>query len=243
MSRFFVPITEDELKAKIEAVGDFHDLVNYLDKDIKVDFDLENFSDSKDRFGPKEIMGYNTLENGLTYLGCCAGGDWENPVYFIVYFDGKKLRGYIPTKGNVFNTTTKQAYGNDLELDKDNLIKKYGVNHTGDVEDEDIDPKLIIEDVTARILPLPKPEAKKSHKERIESLKYYGTGDEGYELFCSTCSLAYQLGGFGNTDKETEYLVKMAESQAKESLKWYKKEGNDPKDENADFETGCWGRC
>jgi len=72
----------------------------------------------------KDIMGFKTLDNGLTFLGLQAGGDWEHPIFFIVYSDGSQLRAYIPEKGNVFNTDTKQAFGNDEEADAKNLLKR-----------------------------------------------------------------------------------------------------------------------
>ena len=81
-------------------------------KDIsKVHFDFENV----------EGMGIHTLSNGLTYYAFTAGGDWEQPIYIILYWDGKSFRGYIPTEGNPWNTATNCAYGNDgekVELDE-----------------------------------------------------------------------------------------------------------------------------
>lgn len=75
-------------------------------KDVeKVQVDVENV----------ESHGLHTLSNGLAYYAFDSGGDWELPVYMIVYWDGKSLRGYIPKDGNVWNTVTNKAYGNDQE--------------------------------------------------------------------------------------------------------------------------------
>jgi hypothetical protein len=87
-------------------------------KDLsKVHFDWENYfceiHPSVDSFG-----GLVTLPNGLTVLCCNAGGDWEAPVCFILYWDGKQVRAYIPDRGNLWNRKSKRAYGNDLEADK-----------------------------------------------------------------------------------------------------------------------------
>lgn len=46
------------------------------------------------------------------------GGDWEFPITFAVYWDGKCLRGYIPRNGNIWNEYTKCAIGNDEEADE-----------------------------------------------------------------------------------------------------------------------------
>lgn len=92
-----------------------------LRKDIsKVTFDFENYEMTQ-QSGYCDLCGYHTLDNGLTFLGVGAGGDWEFPVFFIIYYDGKNLRGYIPENGNVYNKITKTAFGSedesDIELD------------------------------------------------------------------------------------------------------------------------------
>lgn len=77
-------------------------------KDLsKVQFDWENYE-----AGPIQ-----TLANGLTFTLCHAGGDWEWPISFILYWDGKSIRAYIPSAGNHWNKKTKQAFGNDEDVD------------------------------------------------------------------------------------------------------------------------------
>lgn len=88
-----------------------------LRKDIsKVTFDFENYEMTQ-QSGYCDLCGYHTLDNGLTFLGVGAGGDWEFPVFFIIYYDGKNLRGYIPENGNVYNKITKTAFGSENESD------------------------------------------------------------------------------------------------------------------------------
>lgn len=103
-----------------------------LAKDLgKVQFDFENYSyqaeHKKYKEDPNSLMGFQQLENGLCFCGCYAGGDWEWPVYFIVYHDGNEFRGYIPKNGNPWNTDTKTAYGNFIDEEKDakNFIKQF----------------------------------------------------------------------------------------------------------------------
>jgi hypothetical protein len=126
-------------KEKVLRGGvDYKSITDLVEKDLsKVDFDIENM-DAQDVYGAavqgrdyvsRNFLGFQTLDNGLTFLGVNAGGDWEYPVYFIVYFDGQKLRGYVPTDGNVWNTDTMMAYGNDgnvdiPDADKKNLVKR-----------------------------------------------------------------------------------------------------------------------
>ena len=120
------------------------EVIKYLnatvEKDLsKVHFDTENLyyteSDSDD-------CGIRTLPNGMVCLFAYAGGDWEIPVFFIIYWDGKKMRGYIPTDGNTFNRSTKYAYGNDGErkglTDAEDALKNLGVPIV-EVDDEDED--------------------------------------------------------------------------------------------------------
>ncbi len=82
----------------------------------KIDFDFENYStpneDNRDT-NTDRILGWHTLPNGFSFLGCWAGGDWETPVYFILYWDGEKVRGYVPEDGNTFNSKYRTAYGSE----------------------------------------------------------------------------------------------------------------------------------
>lgn len=146
MARYFAPISVADLQSKIKAVldhdsegdQDFCELLNHLKGDIKVQFDTENFDlGGGDSFGPNGLMGCRKLSNGLTFWGMAAGGDWEVPVFFIVYWDGKKLRGYVPTDGNPWNTTTKEAYGNNDLADMKNVKKRWPVKFRDWKVDED----------------------------------------------------------------------------------------------------------
>lgn len=105
-------------------------------KDIsKVDFSLENFM-CRDIGAPNTSgnwEGFHTLPTGLAFLGCRAGGDWEYPVNFAIYYDGKDLRGYIPRYHNSYNLKTKTAFGNDDEMGYDEEIIRYlGLEHDKD---------------------------------------------------------------------------------------------------------------
>lgn len=53
--------------------------------------------------------------------------------------------------------------------------------------------------------------------DRIKALKYYGTGDEGVELFQATCGLCYQMTGLGQSEK-AETLYQWAKELADASL-------------------------
>ncbi len=102
-----VALTYGSTSAKI--LGDF----------AKIDFDFENCYTSKDEveyYDDPEVglfVGINTLPNGLVYNGILVGGDWETPMFIIVYWSGKEFRGYIPEDGNTYNLVTKTAYGSE----------------------------------------------------------------------------------------------------------------------------------
>ena len=80
----------------------FHKLIKILKK---INFDDENVG----------YDGFEILNNGLPIIKCWSGGDWESPVYFIIYWDGKKFRGYTPENGNTFNPITRTASGSEHE--------------------------------------------------------------------------------------------------------------------------------
>lgn len=114
-ARNFAPISIDELKAKIDAAlagaGNRYNLRTVIEADLKVKFGFENFEQKRNRSAAdNSLMGYHTEVNGLTYCGLSAGDDGEFPVFFVVYWDGNKLRAYIPTEGNIWNKKTNKAY-------------------------------------------------------------------------------------------------------------------------------------
>ena len=117
-----------------------HGLTPEVTADLEtVNFDEENFEweNGEGYCGCEAIVGFHTLRNGLTYLGITAGGDWETPLFYIIYWDGQKLRAYIPTDGNFWNTDTNTAYGSEgeaiVDLDESekasdaNIKKRFGV--------------------------------------------------------------------------------------------------------------------
>ena len=124
-------------------------MLKYLDcleKDLSiVEFSGENTEISG--FGDfGDAVGFNTLPNGVSYLGVVAGGDWECPMLFIIYWDGDKLRAYIPTDGNPWDKKKKWAYGNsddDDGCDYDKANAKW---------EAALKPELIIADIEANIL-------------------------------------------------------------------------------------------
>ena len=86
-------------------------------KDIKYDVNFENVSlDHK-----------GTTKSGIDYLALLVNGDWEEPVAVFVYWDGKKYRGYVPTRGNAINTINKSAFGNDEDADNEYCTKYLGL--------------------------------------------------------------------------------------------------------------------
>lgn len=125
--------------------------VKVLESDLtKIEFDFENYcigdADPMFKTYPTDYKGYcnypcgyKILPSGLPVLFVNAGGDWEFPICFVLYFDGKGIRGYIPTEGNVFDKKNKSAYGNSEE----------------ELEDEDLQKLIssddIINDVSTRI--------------------------------------------------------------------------------------------
>jgi len=175
MPRYFEKITQKELAEKIDEVkqGSLTNLTDRVAKDLdKVKFDTENETCNKnDGWGflnkSESLLGYNTLDNGLSFLGVFAGGDWETGVFFIIYWSGKELRGYIPTKGNVWNTITNQALGNDTDKDaeflkeifpkeyaeaKENGGKYWQDEFASNYRHIKLDANLLIQDIKERII-------------------------------------------------------------------------------------------
>lgn len=111
-SEYAEPITS------LDEVMFFKIITPQIEKDLSVIlFDEENFTISHEEmfgdFDEDALIGIHTLENGFSFLGCYAGGDWEGPVFYIIYWDGTQLRGYIPIYGNSYNSDFMTAFGSE----------------------------------------------------------------------------------------------------------------------------------
>ena len=92
------------------------DLVPEIEKDwSKIDFSTENM----------DVIAEKITPDGVPYLLIRAGGDWEAPLQCIVYFDGRKLRGYVPKDGNSYNHRAKASFGNNDD-DAEVATKQFG---------------------------------------------------------------------------------------------------------------------
>jgi hypothetical protein len=124
MKRKAPKISLEEFKAlcqkKLNVGEEFdpYDLPEKIYKDIKkVEFDLENYSigsAANEKGFDKYPCGYEVLDNGLPVLFINAGGDWEFPICFCLYWNGKEFRGYVPTEGNAYNRKEMCAFGSEF---------------------------------------------------------------------------------------------------------------------------------
>lgn len=155
MSRFYKAITKELFLEKVKALSKYdedgdegedypYDFPAQIEKDLsKIEFDRENFTrfddTDEDSFGCYPV-GYKYLENDLHVFFVNSGGDWEYPICFIFYWDGKQIRAYIPKNGNVYNHAEKCAYGSDSDPyhDHEELDKNFNFNN-------------LIEDIISRI--------------------------------------------------------------------------------------------
>lgn len=94
-----------------------------LDKDRKVKFDAENM-----------YIYYGITSIGVPYIRVKSGGDWQMPMISYVYYDGKDLRLYVPTKGNPFNRNTMEPFCEDGIEDGQFICKELGIKLGEDVE-------------------------------------------------------------------------------------------------------------
>ena len=80
-------------------------------------------------------------------LLCWGGGDWEYPLFFILYLDNKNhLRGYVPSKGNTFNLKYKSAYGNNEDYPEDDEIVDLRFKPDFEMMIEDIQNRIVIKE-------------------------------------------------------------------------------------------------
>ena len=63
---------------------------------------------------PANYLGVHTI-NGFTFCGVETGGDWEHPIFLILYWDGNDIHTYIPKRGNTVNMDAMTAFGSESE--------------------------------------------------------------------------------------------------------------------------------
>ena len=133
---------------------------NWIKKDFKgIHFNWENY----------DIVGDVRTTKGIPYQLFNAHGDWEIPVYFMVYYDGKKIRVYDLKQalGNVYKAQrdikTDDEYVYE-QLLKDKLIDKKDNGPGGISEHIVADKDLMIKDFSNRL-----EVKKKSTNERFDS--------------------------------------------------------------------------
>jgi hypothetical protein len=105
------------------------ELNNVIIKDLsKVQFDWENCGCDLERDTP---TGFWTTSSGVPMLGCYAGGDWEDSVFFVLYPESAtSIRAYMPKAGNTWNLKNKTAWGSgddEEEEDADENPRKVDV--------------------------------------------------------------------------------------------------------------------
>jgi hypothetical protein len=117
--RYYTEITKEEFLLRVKDVMDNeefpYEMPPSIIKDIsKVSFDFENYTNFTDTSGFADYpVGHKEIKPGFHVFFINAGGDWEFPVCFIIYWGDCKLRGYVPKNGNVWNKKTKCAYDDE----------------------------------------------------------------------------------------------------------------------------------
>jgi hypothetical protein len=136
MARFYSKdITKDEFLKKVEEMF-FGDKVvtKTIYKDLsKVEFEWENCDKVDDHGDNGYIEPVEGLHTQLMYVG----GDGEMPIHFALYWDGKELRAYVPSKGNPWDKEEKIAW--DYETWAEDKTK------------DPLDYNLMVEDILKRI--------------------------------------------------------------------------------------------
>lgn len=101
---------------KLNKVLDAKRILDYLREDVsfvkdcKIDVGLEHFG---------VYTSYCNICKNLVGATGVMSGDTDYGVFFILYFDGKRFRMYIPTAGNFFNIVAMTSFGRE----NDSLVK------------------------------------------------------------------------------------------------------------------------
>lgn len=117
---------------------DAYGMMDKIHDDCDIAFDLENCFYGWQEEGEPTLKEASTSINvdgkEVPVIPMMAGGDWEQPVYFICYLDDKKkIRFFSPKPGNTFNPLTKEAFGNDDDKD-DEFARTLGLEDYGELQ-------------------------------------------------------------------------------------------------------------
>ena len=150
-------ISEDELRAQFAKVMHTSvknspqfdsECLEYIQDQIYTDGTTIN-KDCKYEIGfdNEDYCGFNTLSNGLAVFEFAVCGDEDlGYVYNIVYWDGKKLRLFQPTYGNLVDTDARTAISG---IDGDEYIDQYGFTFEDDIQ---FDLDAVTKEIEARIV-------------------------------------------------------------------------------------------
>jgi len=135
--RNYTEISKDKFLKEVKVIMDHEEypyvLPKKISKDIsKVSFDFENYTDFNEKYGFGYPVGYKELSPGFHTFFVNAGGDWEHPICFILYWGDGILRGYVPKDGNAWDKKEKRAYDDGEEHNEeinDNKIFNDIVKH------------------------------------------------------------------------------------------------------------------
>lgn len=107
-----------------------------FNKDCKYEIEFDN----------PDLADFDVLPNGLPVFEFSVGGDeGAGYVYGVVYWDGKKLRLFQPTYGNLVNRDTMAAING---IDDEYYFEKYGYDYA---TAPDFDHDACVEETMARI--------------------------------------------------------------------------------------------
>lgn len=169
----------------------YSDLVQHLMHDASLLADLqqngvsccsETTFDGCESKGAVNLTGMHTLENGLTFYGFFNSVDCgPSCAFVIIYYDGHRLRAYVPTRGNTINVDVPCVIGTEefhpcpLEAQYRDLgiwqededlfrmyLAKYGISEPfcyWDAIQEDIETNITVCDTTPPPTPTPPPQS------------------------------------------------------------------------------------
>lgn len=162
-------------------------------------------------------LGINSMtinDQEFYYFGLMSGKDYGFAMFGIIYFDGESLRGYVPSRGNVFNPETDEFIGENPNEDAVFVKKETGMDMDvfDDYENFMLVPhmKSIYEDIetqiNVRLLPFPAPEPEPEPEPEPD---YAKEGDIVPTMF--DFEATHFLFAFQNRTPATEFAVPLKE--------------------------------
>lgn len=116
INEIIIPDWEDDDDVTEEEKSWSYEFTNRILDDTSI---MDEWNDVEVRPGMGFLdypCGYKNLPNGMHAMFVTVKADWSVPLCFVIYWDGKRLRAYVPREGNIYNRLQEKALTEQIDF-------------------------------------------------------------------------------------------------------------------------------